>query len=376
MLKARVTTVLVLLMLLLAAPAAARRQDTARAHYRLGLPDKDWALDLTFPPRGAWPWGEGPACAGSPGDVFCLAASPIETLSDDGREYTLTILPDFGTRKRDFFFLKVALSPAKAAGEAVEVRTQGLKLLSKRERVRGLKTWERGQAAAASYRLEFELPTMGALPGNAVIPSFAPTIGNDLRTAQAVLVKDGVWISVGLITRSLGEREVDFFNSLLDSLKFTDTSAPSTSFDFYHKGRILYLSRNYRRASEALAAALELEKRERRLDRASWRGLVINLVDAHAAARDYERAKEILDFGIAEDPTNPAFYLALAHYHALRDDLDGVIASLEKVYLNREKGPRAAAPPDPEINPAFERYRKNERFRKAVKAMKKLKSGV
>lgn len=372
--KARVTTVLVLL-LLLAAPAAAWRQATARALYRLGLPDKNWALDLTLPPRGAWPWGESPACAGSPGDVFCLTAPPMESLSDDGREYTLTILPDLDTRKKDFFFLKVALRPARAAGDAVEVRTQGLKWLSKRERVRSLKTWERGQAAAASYRLEFERPTMGALPGNAVMPSLTPTFGNDLRTAQAVLVKDGVWISVGLITRSLGEREVDFFNSLLDSLKFTDTTAPSTSFDLYHKGRVLYLSKNYRRASEALAAALELEKRERRLDRASWRGLVINLVDAHAGVREIARAKEILDFGIAEDPTNPAFYLALAHYHAMRDDLDGVIASLEKVYLNREKGARAAPPPDPEINPAFERYRKNERFRKAVKAMKKLKSG-
>jgi tetratricopeptide (TPR) repeat protein len=191
------------------------------------------------------------------------------------------------------------------------------------------------------------------------------------RAMQAFLARDDVWVSVVVSGQEAGAREEALLHTLLDSLKFTDTSSPTNSFDFYHKGRLLYLRKDYRRAAEALSAGLDLERRERRLDKASWRNLVINLVDSYAASRELARAKAVLDFGVAEDPTNPVFHMALARYHAMQNDLDNAIASLEKAYLNRDRRALAAMPLDPLRDPAFERFRKDERFRKAVKTLKK-----
>lgn len=363
--KARVTTS-VLALLLAAAQTAAARQAGAGTPHRLALPDRGWAFDITLPPAGS------PADQRGAGrDAPSVVGDRLESLSEDGREYRLSLFLDFGKSRRisDFRTLTVTLSPAKTAGGAEAFRDYVLKSKFKEGHLDGVKTAEYGQIPVARYRVVLEPPPW-PYPDTPV-----ELFSGASRAAQAFIVKDDVWLSVILSGPEYAERDEKLFHSLLDSLRPADTTAPATSFDLYHKGRVLYLSKDYRRASEALAAALELERRERRLDRAAWRALVINLVDAYAAAREIARAKEILDFGIAEDPANPAFHLALAHYHAMHDDLDGVIASLEKAYLNRERGPRAAPPPDPGINPAFERYWKNERFRKAVKAMKKLKSG-
>ena len=161
------------------------------------------------------------------------------------------------------------------------------------------------------------------------------------------------------------------FNSLLDSLKFADTSAPSSSFDFYHRGRLLYLQKDYRGAAAALAAALELERKQRRLDLATWRSLVGDLADAYALTGDLARAKEVLDYAVESEPSNPFFHLALARYYGKVGDLDNAIAQLEKAApFPKEVGllqPRY----DPERDPAFEKFRKDERFRKALKALRK-----
>lgn len=361
--KPRVTNGLLLpLLLLAAAHAAAARQADAPQTYRLALPDKGWALDLTVPRTGA-----DPAAAGNAADLPPLSAAPLEYLSDDGREYRLTFTPDLSPgRRKDLIFLDVALMPAQAAGGAAEFRAFMLKRLSKGGgTVSGLKTWERNQFALARYKFGLEIPGGPLLAGSAALP------GGEMRIAQAFLVKDDLWVTLRLVVREMGGREEGFFNSLLDSLKFTDTSAPSTGFDYYHKGHLLYLRKDYRGAASALAAALELERRERRLDTATWRGLVSNLIDSYGASGDAARAKEVMDYGAQADPAYATFQLALARYYARLGDLDNAIAHLEKAAPLPKEGRFATARYDPAQDPAFDKFRKDERFRKALKALKK-----
>lgn len=362
--KARATTVLFILMLA-AAQAAAGRQAGAGSPYRLALPDKDWALDFTLPPRA----GEG---ADAPGpkpaqDAPRLASEPIELLSDDGRENRLFFFLDMGKKRHpsDSRVVYVTLSPARAAGGAEGFRNFVLRGASSGGPLEGVKTSEYKRIPVARYRLALE-PLLQLPPSQPLAMRHGAR-----RSVQAFLARDDVWVSVVVSGQDAGGREEALLHSLLDSLKFTDTSAPATSFDFYHKGRLLYMRNDYRRAAEALGAGLELEKRERRLDRASWRALVINLVDSYAASRELARAKEVLDFGVAEDPTNAVFHIALARYHAMRNDLDNAIASLEKAYVYKDERSRAAVPFNPLRDPAFERFSKDERFLKAVKALKK-----
>ncbi|HEX8719209.1 MAG TPA: hypothetical protein VF736_01075 [Pyrinomonadaceae bacterium] len=348
--KALVTTCL--LLLLAAAHAAAGRRADAQTRYRLSLPGKDWALDLTLPAVDAPPAG-----------VF---APPVEYLSDDGREFRLTFFANsLGKGRKELLLLDIALGPARAAGGGEDFRAYALKRLSKGVTVEGLKTWEYKQFALARYRVDLTSDLGGLLPGSAA--AFAEGV----RTAHAFLVKDGVWVSLRLSSREFGDREEGFFRALLDSAVFADTSAPSSSFDYFHKGRLLYLSKDYRGAAGALAAALALEQKERRLDAASWRVMVSNLADSYAAAGEDARAKMVLDYGAQGDPSYTPFQLALARFYAKQGDLDNVIAYLEKAFLTP---PGAGVPPrlpDPERDPAFQRFRKDEKFRRALKALKR-----
>ncbi|HEX6184015.1 MAG TPA: hypothetical protein VFZ44_09070 [Pyrinomonadaceae bacterium] len=358
MLKARVTTVLLLLVLAAAQTAAARQADAPRP-YRLSLPEKDWALDVTIPPDAARPAGAKP-----PKRHPYLVPTRPEYLSDDGREYLLMLSRTLDPKRTSSSgMLLIRLRPAETAGTAAELRAHALKTLSRNGLVGdGVKTWEHAGIPVAVYKPELRLG--GPLGSEALSPAGA-------RVAEAYFVRDDVLATLTLTTREFGEREEKFFRTVLDSVKFADTSAPSSSFDFYHKGHALYLRKDYRRASEALAAALELEKRQRRLDAATWRELVTNLVNSYAASRDYGRVKETLDFAVAEDPASPSFHVALARYHAMLGDMDNTIAHIEKAFLNRENDPDGEPLPDPARDPAFEKFREDERFRKALKELKK-----
>jgi tetratricopeptide (TPR) repeat protein len=351
--NARVTTVLILLLVAAAQTAAARQLD-APPTYRLSLPGKGWALDLTIPRTAAL-------------DLPSLAATPQEFLSPEGRVYSLTFFPDTSQKSRKkFVFLDISLMPAQADGGPEEARAFTLKQLSKSGgTVNALKTWDYKQFAVARYKFGVELR------GDPLSFGYTPISFGDLRNAQAFLVKDDVWISLRLVAADLGGREESLFNSLLDSLKLTDTSAPSSSFDYYHKGHLLYLRKDYREAAVALATALELERRERRLDATTWRGLVSNLIDSYGASGDVAGAKEVMDYGAQADPAYAPFQLALARYYARRGDLDNVIAHLEKAAPLLKDDRFALRRYDPAQDPAFEKFRKDERFRKALKELKK-----
>ena len=362
MAKARATTLMALLLLSAAVRAAGRQADGARP-YRLSPPDKSWALDFTLP-------APDPAAAAelaARGKVG-LSSSPVETLSEDGRVYLFSFFHLFGGKSASgASHITIRLMPARAVGVAEDFRAYALRRLSGGSGVKaeGLKTWEYKHFPLARYRaaLSFGVGPLGAVT--------SPSTTSGLRTAEAFLVKDDVWITFTLMSTEFGAREERLLYELLDSVRFADTSAPSSSFDFYHRGRVLYTRRDYRRAAEALASALALERRERRLDTASWRGLVSDLVDSYGAAGDVVRVKEVLDYAARSDPAYSPFHYALARYYAGLGDLDNVIASLEKAFLRQVDRGQAPPLPDPAKDPAFEQFRKDDKFRKALKTLKK-----
>jgi hypothetical protein len=70
------------------------------------------------------------------------------------------------------------------------------------------------------------------------------------------------------------------------------------------------------------------------------------------------------------------FKWGLARYYANLNDLDQTLRALEKAFAEHPKSPRmpnlvSETAPDPLQDPAFTRYKKDERFLKAVKEMQK-----
>jgi tetratricopeptide (TPR) repeat protein len=364
--KLRATLGLVLLTLALAQGAAARQAE-ARPLYRLWLPGERWALDLDL---SAFNLPAGNTSAADAQKRPLLFAGSTEHFSEDGNGLWLSSFGKPGGKSDSApVFLLVKFTRALAPGTAADFRDYVLDNLSKKVsgNVRlkdSAKTSEYKGIPVARYAFVSE---------TSVLSNFylgPNTITSSWRTLEAYQVRDGYWITVTLRARELKEREEALFNSLLDSLRVTDVSAPSTSFDYYHKGRVHFLTKDYERAVDALAVALTLEHKQRRLDQASWRDLVCNLIDSLARSGDVTRAKEAMDYAVAQDPNYPRFQLALARYYASVGDLDNTIAYLERAFRKDAAGEWPLLP-DPKDDPAFERFRKDERFRKAVKGLKK-----
>ena len=361
--KLRVMLSLALLALSLAQGAAAR-QAAGRSPYRIWLPGESWALDLDLSEFDLPADTSAAELEKNPRSFFLNAS---ETFTRDGSGLQLSTFRK-SDGKSNQPRLVVQLAPALARGTAEDFRAYTLNSLSqKRAGVRlrkdSLKTWEYKGIPVARYAQVYE-SNVGRISSELFI------VTGRVHTLEAYLVKGNYWITLTLRGRDIKEPEEALFNSLLDSLRLAEVSAPSTSFDYYHRGRIYYLGRDYSKAVDALAIALTLEHKQRRLDQATWRALVSNLIDSLAHLGETERAKQAMDYAVERDPAYSRFQLALARYYARVGDLDKTIAYLEKAY--REDAAGQTPPlPDPKDDPAFERFRKDEKFRQAVKALKK-----
>ena len=346
-----------LLILIFAGAANVSGQATGgQGLHRLSSPGKDWSVDVTLPNF----------------DITVDEFSDVDT-----GYWFLAFLDTTDKAKRRHFVLQIRLEPAQVSGDAVEVRDFRGRKLKQAAAINpsSVKTFEYKRIPGIKYAMGIV-----SLAGGSSYPAPA-----SMRSMDAFFVKDDVWITFSAMTPSLTKENEELFYTVLDSVKFTDTSHPSTSFDHYFKAKSLLHQKQYKQAAEHLTTALGLEQTQRQLDLAQWRSLIGHLLDIYTATGDHTRIRELLDYGVSLDPTFPLFHLALARHYASLGDMDATLAALEKAYQYRKHGRSTAsriAPAafrldpnafwiDPLSHPAFASFKKNEKFRKAVKDMKK-----
>jgi tetratricopeptide (TPR) repeat protein len=326
------------------AHAAVGQETSGRGLHRLSWPGKDWSLDVSL----------------QNADVRLE-----DFLKDDLGFWLFASIDADGKSKRRPVMFRIRLETAKAKGSETDFRDFTVKNLKKADGVIGssVKTFEYRQIPVVSYSMKNTLVMV-------YTPYPTPT-GPTARSLDAFFVKDDVWITFTMFAPSISKETEQWFYAVLDSVKFTDTAKPSSSFDFYYKGKFAIYQKQYQQAAEHLNTALNLELKQPQLDDEHWRKLLGHLVDIYTATGDKTRIKELLDYGVSRDPTFPLFHLALAQHYAARGDLDATLAALEKAYLYRKNDRHHALWTDPMSHPAYEPFKKNEKFRKAVKAMKK-----
>jgi tetratricopeptide (TPR) repeat protein len=365
MMKRLVTTSIGLLVLTLTVSVCGQQADKHQV-YRLSLPNKNWALEI---PLGDF-YDVGVKTDISRVDLaippLALLSGPTESLSDEG-EYSLLAFQR--THKEKAFAyarLHVRLRPALRPGGALEFRDFALKELDRRNYVsRSLKTWEHGQIPVARYTL---LSTHDA--GNGYTGPI-PQTESGPRNLEAYFVKDNTWITLTFAASPFDKAEEDLFDSLIESVTFVDTSSPSTSYDYYQKGKLLFLNKEYFAASQALEAAFALEQRQRQLELPFWRDLVGKLADSYGVLVNRTKAKEVLEYGVDNDPANTTLLMGLARLYASEGDIDNTLSALERAaHLFKNAVPRRSLP-DLSYDPAFARLMKVEQFRKGLKAIKK-----
>jgi len=189
------------------------------------------------------------------------------------------------------------------------------------------------------------------------------------KNVNAYMSKDDVWIDIHLSKTNFTPKDEELFNAILKSVNFTENYIPSR-YDYFGFGSAFYLQKNYQKAIIYYEKVLELEKRERRLERDLWRILVDNLGMAYGISGNLQKAKETFEYGIANDQTYPLFYYNLACAYAEMNDLDKAIDNLQKAFLYKHNIIEGENMPDPKTDSSFVKFMKNETFLAILETLK------
>lgn len=162
-----------------------------------------------------------------------------------------------------------------------------------------------------------------------------------------------------------------------DQRKVAELSAPpaqpsqsKTSFEYTAEGSKYYRDGDYKKAIPLYQKALDLEKAERKLEKKIWFVLVDNLAIAYGITGDIKSSQSVLEYGIKQEPTYPMFYYNMACGYGESDDEDNAIKYLRLAFKYKANMIEGEALPNPETDSSFERFRKSEKFKKAITEMK------
>lgn len=306
-------------------------------------------------------------------------------LNNDGRVREFVGLPKLAKGSLLVYgFLKIRIEPARVEGGAAALRVAAQAERLKLEGVDkgSFKQSEYNQTLLLRYKLDGPSMREGAFPSYSGLSTFPIPNGSSSfpgwktssRALEAFLVHDGAWVTLRYLSPKLGSEEEKLFYALLDSVKFVDVSKPSSSYEHFLLGRDLYRQKEHGKAVAALEQALALEQKKRELTQPEWRDLVMTLANALGATDNTTRAREVLEYGIGAEPTYPYFHHGLSRLYSYFGDLDRVLASLEKAYQYEPKNSKNFVGwpiPDPMLDPAFQKYKDDPKFRDTVKALKK-----
>lgn len=271
-------------------------------------------------------------------------------------------------------FMRIRLEPVSEGVTAEALRERAAEFYPKSQYV------TRDTLRRDEYRqmplLKFTV--IGPSPQEGTFLGYYNLIGkpSTYQVLEAYMVRDGTALMFRYsAASSIKEADELLVRRVLDSVKFVDAAAPSSGYDYYLLGGELYRRKEHGAAVAALDKALDLERRQRTLTQPQWRQLVMTLANALGATDDVARARDVLEYGAAAEPTYPFFHHGLSRLYSYLGDLDRVLAALEKTYqhLPKDKGFMGflRGIPDPLYDPAFQKYKDDPKFRDAVKALKK-----
>ena len=86
---------------------------------------------------------------------------------------------------------------------------------------------------------------------------------------------------------------------------------------------------------------------------------------------DLDKAKEIFEYGISKEPDYPMFYYNMACTYGEKEDMEKAIEYLKLAFDRRENMIAGEKIPNPATDSSFKRFMKNEKFKAALKELKK-----
>ncbi len=146
-----------------------------------------------------------------------------------------------------------------------------------------------------------------------------------------------------------------------------------TSFDYAGEGSLAFSQNDFKGSIEPYQKALDLEKKERKLDKNVWFLVVDNLAMAYGITGDIEKSRATLEYGISKEPSYPMFYYIMANTYGEEGDEASSIKWLRLAFDRKGNMINGETFPDPMTDSSFKAFAKSESFKKAVSEMKSAK---
>jgi tetratricopeptide (TPR) repeat protein len=148
-------------------------------------------------------------------------------------------------------------------------------------------------------------------------------------------------------------------------------SNASQVMNLMREGSAYYLKHDFENAIGPYQKALDLEKEKRTLNDKVWKVLIDNLGMAYGITGDLDKAKETFEYGISKEPDYPMFYYNMACTYGEKEDMEKAIEYLKLAFDRRENMIAGEKMPNPATDSSFERFMKDEKFKAALKELKK-----
>ena len=150
----------------------------------------------------------------------------------------------------------------------------------------------------------------------------------------------------------------------------SSAAAQKTSLEYASEASNYYLERNYKKAIPLYQKAVDLEKKERKLEKNIWIVAVDNLAMAYGITGDIKNSMSVLAYGISKEPTYPLFYYNMACGYGELNDEDNAIKWLRPAFKHKANMLPGERLPNPETDSSFEKFRDSDKFKKAIAEMK------
>ena len=200
------------------------------------------------------------------------------------------------------------------------------------------------------------------------------------KNLVACTAREDVYVDVHLSKVQFKPDDEPLFTSLINSVSIAD-NPPATADrpkssearELMGAGSRYFLQQHYKEAIVPYQQALDLEKKNRTLDKTMWRVLVDNLGMAYGITGDLANAEATFRYGLSEDATYPMFFYNLACVYAERNDLDTSMEYLRKAFRYKANMIPAEKLPDPQADDSFQRFRSNPKFRALMDSLSSAK---
>ena len=220
-------------------------------------------------------------------------------------------------------------------------------------------------------------PASQEIHGMAVVAYTIPEYGGVpvvQRNVFACMPKDDVYIDIHLSKVQYQPSDDSLFSALLETASFGPPlprqPEPSPEImKLFAEGSRYFLERNYRKAIGPYQKALDMDKRSHQINKPLWYVLIDNLGMAYGISGNLDKAKEVFDYGILQDADYPLFYYNLACTYAEMNKMELAMEYLEQAFERKANVIPGEKMPDPRTDDSFQRFMKNESFRKLVDSL-------